>query len=186
MPIIGTGQFTPVTTAAQAMHDRGDKIPSECAKIETCIEKVCRDAGKESNIKGAPTGFWSQHSAAASGAGTTYSLATLNYAAATLFQSSFCRQPPTPRPEVLTSHRPTRVETTATGCSRMVAVNDSIWPHIATGILGLSAILALRVGTLIAPETAPITTTLIEGIFLWMGVEPESDGNQNPYQYNGA
>jgi hypothetical protein len=57
---------------------------------------------------------------------------------------------------------------------------------LAVALIGLAALAAVRLGSMIKPELRPAAPSLIQGIYLWMGLTPPEESIAPPIIDDGA
>lgn len=176
------------------MAELAQRAPEACgggeltdpAVMEACANAVCAD--KKTTLKpfSDHTGF-SRPDFYSALRGTAFlsitdpvTVKALRYHLASTMADIFCKNPPNDgHGAVVTDRVPAPAPQTA---------------PLFVALVGLAALAAVRLGSLVRPEFRSASPALIQGIYLWMGITPPTefiapvliDGQDSVYRYNGA
>lgn len=181
--------------SGQQITELAQRAPDACGggggisdpyAMETCVDTVCGAQDKKMKALTDSTGF-SRFAFFAALRGTSFlatqdpiTLRAMRYHLATQMADVFCKDPPNDG-----NRAPVTEELHAPAASR---------PSFGIALVGLAALAAVRLGSIVYPELRPASPGLIEGIYLWMGITspaeifspPVIDGDDGHYRYTGA
>lgn len=176
----GSNKFSPglkefSTWSPQRVAELAQEAPDACggndginssSTMENCIKAVC--AARNSAAKGLSdsTGFGRPEFFNALlrhpllSANDPMAFKALRYHWARSMADVFCKDPPNDGTRaVVTERQPTPVK----------------GPDWTVAFVGLAALAAVRLGSLVYPELRPASPGLIQGIYLWMGITPPEE-----------
>lgn len=159
---------------------------NDVAAMEACANAVCTNNGSTLKPFSDRTGL-SRPDFFSALRGTTFlsiqdpvAVKALRYHLASNMAHIFCKDPPNDgNRAVVTEHQ------------HAPAANQI---SLGAALIGLAALAAVRLGSIVYPELRPASPGLIQGIYLWMGITPPAeffappviDGDDGHYRYTGA